>query len=207
MKTPAFAVMAALCAALVTGCNPADENDEWSQNEVFQRMQRQPKFKSYQRNDFYEDRRAMRHPPTGTVSREWFAQHARGGQGMADGTFIQQIPVPVNEALLRMGKKQFDITCATCHGLAGDGDSMAARNMALMPPPSFQSEKLRGVPDGYIFEVISNGYGVMPPFAWRMTPTERWAVVAYVRALQYSQAVPLAEAPSDVRAKLVREGQ
>ena len=99
------------------------------------------------------------------------------------------------------------LTCATCHGLAGDGQSMVAVNMALMPPPSFQSEKLRAQPDGYFYEVISHGYGVMPPFGWRMTPTERWAVVAYVRALQYSQAVPLAEAPSEVRARLLREGQ
>lgn len=203
----ALAVGFAGLGAGATGCQPADETTEWSQNEIFQRMQRQPKYRSYQRSEFFSDGRAMRQPPTGTVSREWYASHQQGGSGMQDGMFVQQIPIPVTEALLREGKKQFDITCAACHGLAGDGQSMVAVNMALMPPPSFQSEKLRGQPDGYFFEVISHGYGVMPPFAWRMTPTERWAVVAYVRALQYSQAVPLAEAPPEVRARLLGEGQ
>ena len=80
-------------------------------------------------------------------------------------------------------------------------------NMALMSPPSFHSDKLRGKPDGYFFEVITNGYGAMPAQAFRFTPRERWAVVAYVRALQYSQHVPIAEAPADIRQRLMREGQ
>jgi mono/diheme cytochrome c family protein len=190
----------------LTGCQPANETDEWSQNEVFQRMQRQPKYRVYQRNDFFADKRAMRHPPVGTVSREWFGAHRVPG-GLRDGAFVDQGPLRVTEALLAVGKKHFDIVCATCHGLAGDGQSLVAVNMALTPPPSFHAEKLRNQPDGHFYEVITHGYGVMPPFGWRMTPTERWAVVAYVRALQYSQAVPLADAPAEVRTRLLREGQ
>jgi mono/diheme cytochrome c family protein len=194
-----------------TGCLADDEGDDWSywQNAIFQRMQKQPKFRPYERNDFYEDLRAMRPPPPGTVSREAYA----ASQGGIDTgrtpmlTFVEKIPVPVNEELLAHGRKQFQIVCSSCHGLAGDGKSLVAMNMSLMTAPSFHSEKLRGKPDGYIFEVISDGYGAMPSLAWRFQPRDRWAVVAYVRALQYSQHVPIAEAPPEVRSRLMREGQ
>ena len=195
--------------AAAAGCQRADETDELSQNEIFQRMQRQPKFRSYQRNDFYEDLRAMRMPPPGTVSREAFG----AGQGNIDTgltpsrTFVEKIPFPVDQGLLEVGRKNFDVVCGTCHGLAGDGRSMVAMNMALMAPPTLHSEKLRAKPDGYFFEVITNGFGAMPAQGWRWTPRERWAVVAYVRALQYSQHVPIAEAPADIRQRLMREGQ
>jgi mono/diheme cytochrome c family protein len=195
--------------AAASGCKSADETDEWSQNEIFQRMQRQPKFRSYQRNDFYEDLRAMRPPPEGTVSREAYA----AGQGHIDTgttpalTFVERIPIPVEEPLLALGRKNFEVVCATCHGIAGDGRSMVALNMSLMQPPTLHSEKLRAKPDGYFFEVITSGFGAMPAQAWRFTPRDRWAVVAYVRALQYSQHVPIAEAPPDIRQRLMREGQ
>jgi mono/diheme cytochrome c family protein len=203
-----LACVLALFAA-ASGCQGADETDELSQNEIFQRMQRQPKFRSYQRNDFYEDLRAMRMPPPGTVSREVYG----AGQGNVDTgltparTFVEKIPVPVDQPLLELGRHNFQVVCATCHGLAGDGRSMVAMNMSLMAPPSFHSDKLRGKPDGYFFEVITNGFGAMPAQGWRWTPRERWAVVAYVRALQYSQHLPIAEAPADVRQRLMREGQ
>jgi mono/diheme cytochrome c family protein len=191
------------------GCESADETDALSQNEIFQRMQRQPKFRSYQRNDFYEDQRAMRPPPPGTVSREeYLAARENVGTGLTPAfTFVEKIPIPVDQALLELGRRNFDVVCATCHGIAGDGRSMVALNMSLMAPPTFHSEKLRAKPDGYFFEVISNGFGAMPAQAWRFKPRERWAVVAYVRALQYSQHLPLAEAPADIRQRLMREGQ
>lgn len=203
------ALLVALGALAFGGCDPANETDEWSQNEIFQRMQRQPKFRVYQRNDFFQDLRAMRHPPDGTVSRQQYAQsHGGIDTGMTPMmTFVERIPLPVDEPLIAAGRKQFEIVCAACHGLLGDGRSMVATNMSLMAPPSFHSEKLRGKPDGYFFQVITHGYGAMPEFAWRMTPTERWAIVAYVRALQYSQYAPIAEAPQDVRNRLMREGQ
>lgn len=195
--------------AAASGCEGAGETDELSQNEIFQRMQRQPKFRPYQRNDLYEDARAMRTPPPGAVSRESYA----AGQGGIDTgltpnlTHVEKIPVPIDDALLATGRKNFEVVCGACHGITGDGKSMVAQNLSLMPPPSFHSEKLRAKPDGYFFEVISNGFGAMPSLAWRFTPRDRWAVVAYVRALQYSQHVPIAEAPSDIQQRLMREGQ
>lgn len=195
-----------LCAPLFAACN-GSEDDEWTQNEIFQRMQRQPKFKYYQRNDFFEDGRAMRTPPANTLSRENYDAEQVGSGLNPDGTFVETIPMPVDMATLELGKKNFQIVCAACHGLVGDGQSMVAVNMALANPASFHSEKLKSKPDGYIFQVASNGYGLMPPFGWRLTPKERWAVVAYIRALEYSQSAPLAEAPPDVKAKLQQEAQ
>ena len=198
----------ALCAlAFVAGCNSSNEDTVWSQNEVLQRMQRQPKFKYYQRNDFFADNRAMRTPPSGTISVEQFANMSVGVGVNPDGSFVEKIPVPVDMALLETGRKNFQIVCAACHGIAGDGQSMVAVNMALANPASFHSEKLKGKPDGYIYQVASNGYGLMTPFGWRLTPKERWAVVAYIRALEYSQSAPLAEAPANERANLMKEAQ
>jgi mono/diheme cytochrome c family protein len=210
MKRLLLVPMLGLLAA-TAGCEQEEEGGGWAnfQNFIFQRMQKQPKFLPYQRNDFYEDLRAMRPPPPGTLSREAYG----GSQGGIDTgrtpnlTYVEKIPVPVNEELLAAGRRHFQIVCATCHGLAGDGRSVVAMNMALMPAPSFHSEKLIGKPDGYIFEVISDGYGAMPAQGWRFPPKDRWGVVAYVRALQYSQHVPIAEAPPDVRSRLMREAQ
>lgn len=200
-------ILALSALGLLAACHPSDEDTEWSQNEVFQRMQRQPKFKYYQRNNFYPDNRAMRTPPGGTLSQEQYQAESIGTGLNPDGTFVERIPFQVDQATLELGRKDFQIVCAACHGIAGDGQSMVAMNMALANPASFHSEKLKGKPDGYIYQVATNGYGLMPPFGWRLTPKERWAVVAYIRALEYSQSAPLAEAPPEVRAQLMKEAQ
>lgn len=195
-----------VAATALGGCN-GNETDEWTQNEVFQRMQRQPKYRYYQRNDFFADQRAMRPPVEGTVSRENYLAHQLGSGRNPDGTFVETIPFQVDMKTLELGRKQFQIVCAACHGLAGDGQGLVATNMSEAPPVSFHSEKLKNKADGYIYTVAGEGYGYMPPFAWRLTPKERWAIVAYIRALQYSQAVPLAEAPAEVKAQLAKEGR
>jgi mono/diheme cytochrome c family protein len=196
-------IAALLGAVAASGCNDGESGD-LTQDEIFHRMQKQQKYRPYQHNPFYADGRAMRVPPAGTLSRQDYQRGERFGPGglLADGTFVESLPVPVDMDLLRLGRKQYDITCAACHGLVGDGQSMVAVNMALAAPVSFHSDKLRTKPDGYIYEVISHGYGVMPGFAWRFSPEERWAVVAYIRVLQYSQNVPLAEVPAEIRATL-----
>jgi mono/diheme cytochrome c family protein len=108
----------------------------------------------------------------------------------------------VDRALVELGRKRFDITCATCHGPVGDGDSIVARQMALRPPPSLHLYVDK--PPGYIYEVITKGFGLMASYAAEIPVRERWAVVSYVRALQISQASPLDMAPPDERAKLMQ---
>jgi len=201
-------LLTAVLGVVSVGCNVADSGN-LTQDQIFHRMQKQAKYRPYQHNPFFQDGLAMRTPPEGTLSREdYFAKQPFGpGAITANGQFVETIPVKVDMALLERGQKNYDIVCAACHGLVGDGQSMVAVNMALAAPVSFHSDKLRGKPDGYIYEVASSGYGVMPGFAWRFTPEDRWAIVAYIRALQYSQNVPLAEVPADIQAQIMREGQ
>ena len=99
------------------------------------------------------------------------------------------IPYPVDLALLRRGRERFDIYCAPCHSRLGDGDGMVARR-GFPHPPSYHIERLREAPDRHFYDVITNGYGVMYPYGDRVAPEDRWAIVAYIRALQLSQDPP-----------------
>jgi mono/diheme cytochrome c family protein len=172
---------------------------------------RQPKANRYRESVFYADGLSMRGAPEGTVPRERITLNPRLTTGReADGPvqpngeplpqYVTTIPVPVTRKLLDLGRKRFDITCATCHGPLGDGESIVARQMALRPPPSLH--KYIDRPAGYIFEVATKGFGMMASYAAELTVEERWAVVAYIRALQLSQNTPAAELPADVRQQL-----
>jgi mono/diheme cytochrome c family protein len=167
-------------------------------------MERQPKMKSFAANSVYEDGRAMRQPPAGTVPRERPTMHPELASGKdRDGKLVSEIPVQITRELLELGRKEFDIQCAVCHGLLGDGTSPVSSQMSLRPPPNLH--KLRNPAPAHVFEVISEGFGLMPSYSAQLEPRERWAVVAYLQALRRSQAATLAEAPPDIQAKLNKE--
>ena len=177
---------------------------------------RQPRERAYRVSDFFDDGQVMRAPPAGTVPRErrtmnptlttgisgYTGQYGENGERIV--RYANRIPVPVTPELLATGRKRYDITCGTCHGPLGDGDSIVAKQMSLRPPPSLHQYVNRA--PGYIFEVATHGFGMMASYAAELTVEERWAVVAYVRALQISQSVPATELPPDVRRKLEQEG-
>ena len=185
MKRVAFHVLLlALC-----GCT----------NEQLQRMVQQRRFRPYAESSFFEDRRAMRVPPPGTVARPATRPpEAPGFQPAA-------LPKPIPLAMLKAGQREFQITCAACHGLLGDGDSVVAEKMSLRAPPSLHDFADR--PDGFFYSVITDGYGLMPSYAEQLSPEVRWAVVAYVRALQLSQRARLADASAKARAQLLAESR
>ncbi len=171
----------------------------------------QPKANRYRESKFFQDGLTMLAPPAGTVPRERITLNARLTTGREpDGPiqtngeplpmYVTTVPVPMTRKLLDLGRKRYDITCGTCHGPLGDGDSIVARQMALRPPPSLHRYTDR--PAGYIYEVITKGFGMMASYAAELTVEERWAVVAYIRALQLSQGTPAAELPADVRQRL-----
>lgn len=110
-------------------------------------------------------------------------------------------PLPINAGLLERGREQFNIFCAPCHSRAGDGDGMVVRR-GFPPPPSYHIARLREAPDSHFYDVISAGYGSMYPYADRIAPEDRWAIVAYIRALQLSQHAPAASLDADDRARL-----
>lgn len=183
----------AALALLVAGCDVLDP------------MLRQPKMKPYRESDFWADGVSMRPPPEGTIPTEYaVAPDVRTGRN-PDGTPVARIPVPVTRALLDTGRKRFEIVCGTCHGLVGDGRSLVARNMSLRPPPSLLDPPVPARTDGYLFAVATEGFGLMPGYVAELSVEDRWAVVAYLRALQLSQRARIEDAPPDERSRLEKE--
>ena len=171
---------------------------------LFDPMERQPKYKAFSANPLYEDGRAMRQPPAGTVSREQIVQRPEVTAAKdRSGKDVQAIPIPVTAEMVRAGRTKFEIHCAPCHGLLGDGYSPVATQMSLRPPPNLH--QINNPSPSHIYRVVTEGFGLMASYAAEMTPQERWSVVAYVQALRRSQAATLADAPPDIRQKLQAE--
>ena len=147
-------------------------------------MYDQPKYKPLTPTLLFRDGNSSRPQVAGTVvySNGSIASSSSGRSGAPD---VSDEP-PVNEALLNRGRAQFEIFCAPCHSEAGDGDGMIARR-GFPAPPSYHIPRLRTAPDSHFYDVITSGYGVMYPYADRIAPRDRWAIVAYIRALQLSQ--------------------
>ncbi|HET8540379.1 MAG TPA: cytochrome c [Anaeromyxobacter sp.] len=161
--------------------------------------------RAYQASEAFADGLAMRHPPAGTVPyRSAIDPVLATGLG-ADGRPIAASPVTATAATLARGRARFEIVCATCHGVLGDGESQVALNMALRKPPSLHA--FRDVPDGHLYRVVSNGFGLMPSYANELGVEDRWAVVAYVRALQLSQHATLDQLPPEARQRLEKEAR
>jgi mono/diheme cytochrome c family protein len=177
-------------------------------------MYAQPKYKPLEPSPLFADGNSARTPPPGSVpmAQGAAADTASGRRGLmelppepgpalpldAQGRDLVQgedderryaNPLPVTMALLRRGQERFDIYCAPCHGRAGNGDGMIVRR-GFPAPPSYHTGHLRSAPDSHFYQVISGGYGVMYPYADRIDPHDRWAIVAYIRALQLSQHAP-----------------
>jgi mono/diheme cytochrome c family protein len=168
-------------------------------------MQRQPKYKAYQSSERYDDGLAMRAPPEGTVPFHGLADAPRATGRGADGKPLATAPVALDARLLARGRDRFEVSCAVCHGVLGDGQSQVALNMSLRRPPSLHDYRDR--PDGYLYQVITEGFGLMPSYASVLSVEDRWAVVAYVRALQLSQHVAVGELPPEQRARLEKEAR
>ncbi len=168
-------------------------------------MQRQQKYKAYQGSEVTPDGLAMRAPPQGTVPYRSLVDPALGTGLGPDGKPLAEAPLAVTAAVLAKGRARFEVYCAVCHGILGDGESQVALNMSLRRPPSLHA--YRDVPDGHIFRVVTNGFGLMPSYATALPPEERWAVVAYVRALQLSQHATVDQLPPDARETLQKEGR
>jgi mono/diheme cytochrome c family protein len=151
-------------------------------SEFLQRMEVQNKYEYYETSEFWADGRAMRAPPEGTIPREARVGNPGMTTGRVNGALVSAIPLTVDKPLLQLGQKKYGIVCAQCHGVLGDGNSVVAENMGLRLPPSLLD--LSDRPVGHFYTAINEGYGVMPSFSGELNTQERWAVVAYVRALQ-----------------------
>jgi mono/diheme cytochrome c family protein len=171
---------------------------------IFDPMERQPKYRPFSANPFFDDGRAMRPPPAGTVPRERITQRPEITAGKdRSGKDVADIPIAITAEVMAVGRARFDIYCAVCHGLLGDGVSPVAAKMSLRPPPSLIQDPHPSA--AHRFQVMSEGYGLMPSYAAQLTPQERWAVFAYIEALRRSQTATLADAPPEIQKKLRQE--
>jgi mono/diheme cytochrome c family protein len=160
-----------------------------------------PRYEALEKSDFFSDQRSSRPLVEGTVARGHLKDDETLFTGKAGGAFATQPPMPVDLALLQRGRERYDIYCSPCHGLAGRGNGMVVRR-GYRQPRSFHDDRLRAQPVGYFYDVITNGFGAMPDYAAQVGVRDRWAIVAYVRALQLSQHATLADVPPPVRPQL-----
>jgi mono/diheme cytochrome c family protein len=170
-------------------------------------MDIQNRFDPQEANPLFADNAAMRKPPSGTVARGLLRADSRYYAGRTEeGEYVEQMPVPVNRALLERGQERYEIFCTVCHGAAGDGNgiimtgqsNVTGQGYGYTPAPTYHSERLREETDGYIYDVVANGVRNMPGYAQQIPVADRWAIVAYVRALQRSQNADAADVPQSV---------
>jgi mono/diheme cytochrome c family protein len=164
-------------------------------------MQDQPRYKPLAASTFFIDGRSARPIPPGAVARDQGSADDVVHTGSTNGVYADTIPLPLNQALLERGRERFDIYCSPCHGYLGDGDGMVARR-GFKIPPSLHHDRVRYAPPGYLFQVITNGYGAMGDYANQIATEDRWAIVAYLRALELSRNATVADVPPQERGGL-----
>jgi mono/diheme cytochrome c family protein len=166
-------------------------------------MADQPRYEPLTASSFFANGMSSRPLVEGTIARGQLPADAALQTGKsADGQFIAELPVTLDARLLARGQERFNIYCSVCHGRTGEGNGMIVQR-GFRQPPTYHSDRLRGMPVGYFYDVIAQGFGAMPAYRKQVPLADRWAIVAYVRALQLSRHAPAAELSDTERAKLV----
>lgn len=177
-------VCALLLSILVAGCK------------IQQDMAHQPKNRPLSPSAFFDDGHSERPIIENTVAHGSIAE---------DDLFVPKdsnaFPLPLTPQLLARGQERYKIFCTPCHGLQGDGNGMVSMR-GMKHPPTYHQPRLRQVPNGYIYDVITNGFGGMLGYSAQIPPADRWAIIAYFRALQLSRNAPVSDLPADLREKL-----
>jgi mono/diheme cytochrome c family protein len=180
--------------------------------EVFPDMDRQARYKPQAESKFFADGRADRPRVAGTVPRGrdvmgaaddtyLRADDARFQGKAGDGSFVAVMPVEISETMIRHGRDRYMIYCAPCHGALGDGNGIT-KQYGMVATPTFHEDRLRQMPHGEIFNTITHGKNTMMPYADKLAPDERWAVVAYMRALQRAHHASINDVPLEKRGEL-----
>lgn len=165
-------------------------------------MDDQPKYEAMEESAFWKDRSVMRIPVEGTVARGRLNDDPVYFEGKnPDGSFVRKSPVVISADLLRRGQERFNVYCSPCHDRTGYGQGIIVKK-GFLPAPSFHLDRLRQVEDGYIFNVMTKGIRNMPSYKYQVPVPDRWAIVAYLRALQRSQNASSADVPENIRPTL-----
>ena len=166
-----------------------------------QDMHDNPRYEPLEASTFFTDGRSERDPVPHTVARGTLRHDEQLYTGLIGGQLADTLPVPPTTALLARGRERFNVFCSPCHGRIGTGDGMVVRR-GFRRPPTFHSDRLRSAPVGYFFDVITHGFGAMQDYATQVPVADRWAIAAYIRALQISQHASVEDVPADKRALL-----
>lgn len=180
-------VLVLAAAALVVGCR--------------QDMHNQPKALPYRPSTFFADGRSARPIPDGTVARSELNDDDMLFTGKVNGQDTTEFPFAVTAEVMARGRERYDIFCSPCHDRTGSGEGMIVKR-GYRQPPSYHIDRLRQAPVGHFFDVITNGFGAMPDYRTQVPVRDRWAIVAYIRALQASANATLDEVPPEERNRL-----
>lgn len=188
-------MMAALAALMLAGsaCQRTGPS--------FQQMGRQPKYDPYEPSNFFADGQSARPRIPGTVARGELSNNPFLDTGKIGGVDGDGFPFPITQEVLNRGHERFNIFCSECHGRVGDGNGMIP-SRGYRRPPSYHTEALRAAKTGHFFDVMTNGFGSMPSYAVQVPVKDRWAIIAYIRALQLSQHATVNDVPPAGRAEL-----
>ncbi|HXZ28360.1 MAG TPA: cytochrome c [Terriglobales bacterium] len=178
---------AGLLLGLVAGCR--------------QDMQNQPHMIPLRESTFYADTRSARPRVEGTVARGELQEDAYLSTGKIGGKDGDLFPFPVTREVMQRGRERYQIYCSPCHSELGDGNGMIVQR-GLRHPPDYTIPRLMNAPVGHFFDVITNGFGAMPDYREQVPVRDRWAIIAYIRALQLARHAPLSDVPASARPKL-----
>jgi mono/diheme cytochrome c family protein len=180
-----FAV--AVAALLLAGCR--------------QDMHDAPRYDPLEASAFFPNGAASRLPVANTVARGQLNEDRHLYEGVVDGRAAESFPMPVTAAVMARGQERFNVFCSPCHGRTGQGNGMVVQR-GFRQPPSFHEDRLRNAPVGYYFDVMTHGFGAMQDYAAQVPVADRWAIAAYIRALQASQRAPVDDVPAEQRGAL-----
>jgi mono/diheme cytochrome c family protein len=168
-----------------------------------QDMHDAPRYEPLEASTFFANGQASRMLVANTVARGTLREDTHLNEGKVNGQLATTFPMPVTADVMARGQERFNVFCSPCHGRTGSGNGMVVQR-GFRAPPSYHEDRLRNAPVGYFFDVMTNGFGAMQDYASQVPVADRWAIAAYIRALQLSQRATLADVPANRRADLDR---
>ncbi len=166
-----------------------------------QDMHDAPRYEPLEASTFFADGRSARLPVVNTIARGQLREDTLLYEGKIGGQLVDEFPMPVTAEVMARGQERFNVFCSPCHGRTGQGNGMVVQR-GFRAPPSYHEDRLRNAPVGYFFDVMTHGFGVMSDYSAQVPVADRWAIAAYIRALQYSQHATVDDVPVDQRAVL-----
>lgn len=201
IRTLKITVLMLVSLVLISGCYRGKTSKDQPIH-LNPNMDIQPKYKAQSRGDFFADGSTMRQPVEGTIARGGLREDDAYFEGTdRSGNFIKKNPVGLSKDGLNRGRERFGIYCAVCHGAVGDARSIMVEKQYI-PPPTFHQDRLREMPDGEIFNIISNGIRNMPSYKNQIPVEDRWLIIQYLRALQKSQNARIDDIPESMKEDL-----